>query len=95
MKAPQYNERELLAVRSADRVVARVRINKEWKETEFFPAEGQTIRAKLEEVQASLRHSPSFAGIALYVGAMINGERHIASVSHDPLLNPTQLGAAR
>jgi len=95
MKTPTYNERELRAVRAADRVVARVRIQGQWRETEFFPAKGQTIRQKLEEVQASLRHSPSFAGICLYVGAVLDGERHIASVSHDPIAIPTQLGAGR
>jgi hypothetical protein len=85
MKLPTYTPRDLLAFENADRVVARIRINREWKEQEFYPVSGQTVREKLAEVQHALRHNRDFSSIALYVGGFHNGERMIASVRHDHL----------
>ena len=84
-KEPGYTSREQIALDNADRVVCRVKIQGEWKEQEFFPAAGQTVRQKLAEVQAALRHTPSVRGVCVYVGGIDprTGERMIASVPHD------------
>ena len=89
MKAPTYTPRDLLAFAHADRIVCRVRLNGEWKEQEFLPAAGQTVRGKLAEVQAALRHHRDFSQICLYVGGMVDGQRITASVRHD--LMPVEL----
>lgn len=82
-KAPTYTPRELLALEAADRVVARIIIAGEWKEMEFWPLPGQSVRSRLAEVQAEIVGNNSLARICLYVGATVNGERMIANVPHN------------
>lgn len=88
-KAPTYTPREMLALKAADRIVGRLRIAGEWKEMEFWPMAGQTVRSKLAEVQAEIAADPACARICLYVGAVVNGERMIANVPHN--LIPAEL----
>lgn len=85
MKPPSYTPREMEAFAAADRVIARLSIMGEWKETEFFPSPGQTVRNKLAEVQTALRHHRDFSKICLYIGGIVRGERMTASVRHDLL----------
>lgn len=82
-RAPTYTPRELLAFNAADRIVARIVIAGEWKEMEFWPLAGQSVRSRLAEVQAEIAGNNSLARICLYVGGMVNGERMIANVPHD------------
>lgn len=94
MRPPSYAPRELTAIRAADRVVARVLVRGQWREQEFRPdpALGETtVRQCLARVQAALRHTPSLAGICLYVAAVVDGQELRASVSTDPLLVPSEL----
>jgi hypothetical protein len=81
-KEPVYTSREQKALDAADRVVLRVMVLGEWKEKEIM-AEGRTVRAVLEETQGQLRHTPSLKGVCLYVGAIVDGERMIASMPHE------------
>lgn len=83
IKIPSYSPRELEVIANADRVVARVYLNGQWKEQEFFPDPGQTVRERLEVTQHALRHHRDFSQICLYLGAEINGERATAAVPHD------------
>ena len=48
-KDPAYTSREQVALDNADRIVCRVKLMGEWKEKEFFPEAGQTVRQKLAE----------------------------------------------
>lgn len=82
-KAPSYAPREMAAIRAADRIVCRVRIAGEWKEMVFWPMAGQTVRARLIEIQAEMAADAACARVCLYVGGMINGEYMIANVPHD------------
>ena len=82
-KAPTYTPREILALKAADRVVGRIRLAGEWREMEFWPLAGQSVRSKLAEVQAEIQADPACARICLYVGGIVNGERMIANVPHD------------
>lgn len=82
-RAPTYTPRELLAFGSADRIVARIVIAGEWKEMEFFPLAGQSVRSRLAEVQSEIAGNRSLTRICLYVGGVVNGERMIANVPHN------------
>ena len=68
---------------AADRVVARVVIAGEWKEMEFWPLRGQTVRSRLAEIQAEFAANPALARVCLYVGGIVNGNRMIANVPHN------------
>jgi hypothetical protein len=83
MKLPTYTPRDLLAFASADRVVARVWIRGEWKEQEFFPEPGQSVRDRLRVTQEALRHHRDFSKVMLYVAGKHKGELVKASVRHD------------
>ena len=82
-RAPTYTPRELKAIAAADRVVARIIIAGEWKEMEFWPLAGQSVRSRLAEVQAEIAGNPALARVCLYVGGMVDGERMIANVPHN------------
>lgn len=82
-KAPTYTPRELKAIAAADRIVARIIIAGEWKEMEFWPLEGQSVRSRLAEIQNELSGNRSLAKVCLYVGGMVDGERMIANVPHN------------
>lgn len=85
-KTPTYSPREQEALRCACSVVARVRINQEWKEHVFTPEGTETVRDCLVRVQHALRHHRDFSGIVLYVEGT-NGMR--ANVPHDWI--PTEM----
>lgn len=86
MRAPTYTPREMQAFQAADRVIARVFLNGAWKEQQFLPGPGQTVRNKLAEVQHALRHhiDPN-SGIVLYIGGPVNGEVMRAAVRRDSI----------
>lgn len=82
-RPPTYTPRELKAIAAADRVVARIIFAGEWKEMEFWPLKGQSVRSRLAEVQAEIATNPALARVCLYVGGIVNGERMIANVPHN------------
>lgn len=84
-KEPGYTSREQVALDNADRVVTRIRIQGEWKEREWMPAEGQSVRQCLEGIQSQLRHSPDIRGVCLYVSGAhpTTGERMKAAMPSD------------
>lgn len=79
-KQPAYNINEMRAIENADRVFIRVFVNGRWLEQDMFPAEGQTVRQKVAEVQAAQRHLRYERGINIYVAADVEGQRLIAAM---------------
>jgi hypothetical protein len=82
MKLPTYTPRDLAAFANADRVVCRAWVDGDWKEVEFFPEPGQSVRDRLAITNHALRHHKDFSKVMLYVGGLVDGILVKASVRH-------------